>query len=153
MIDREARLVDLGDAGGTSIDGVRITETTLQDGVRFWLGAHTALKYLSADPRRLTTAEFLPQHRRQLEQTQALIAQADHNGQHRDNRHMIVQRKVARRPDGECPFEKIPQAGEHEPRPAQNAPDVLGAHRSAAGVPNIGSQARANQVIPCCEAT
>lgn len=31
----------------------------------------------------VTTAEFLPQHRRQLEQTQALIAQADHNGHQR----------------------------------------------------------------------
>jgi hypothetical protein len=31
----------------------------------------------------VTTAEFLPQHRRQLEQTQALIAQADSNNQHR----------------------------------------------------------------------
>ncbi|MGA5504963.1 tyrosine-type recombinase/integrase [Streptomyces umbrinus] len=31
----------------------------------------------------VTTAEFLPQHRHQLEQTQALIAQADHNGHQR----------------------------------------------------------------------
>jgi integrase len=31
----------------------------------------------------VTTAEFLPQHRRQLEQTQALIAQADSNGHQR----------------------------------------------------------------------
>ncbi|MEU3343002.1 site-specific integrase [Streptomyces sp. NPDC006668] len=31
----------------------------------------------------VTTAEFLPQHRRQLEQTQTLIAQADHNGHQR----------------------------------------------------------------------
>ncbi len=31
----------------------------------------------------VTTPEFLPQHRRQLEQTQALIAQADHNGHQR----------------------------------------------------------------------
>ena len=31
----------------------------------------------------VTTAEFLPQHRRQLEQTQALIAQGDSNNQHR----------------------------------------------------------------------
>ena len=48
VIDREARLVDLGTAAGTSIDGVRITETPLQNGTRFWLGQHTALKYLSA---------------------------------------------------------------------------------------------------------
>jgi hypothetical protein len=31
----------------------------------------------------VTTAEFLPQHRHQLEQTQALIAQADRNSQQR----------------------------------------------------------------------
>jgi len=31
----------------------------------------------------VTTPEFLPQHRRQLEQTQTLITQADHNGQQR----------------------------------------------------------------------
>ena len=31
----------------------------------------------------VTTPEFLPQHRRQLEQTQALIAQADRNGHQR----------------------------------------------------------------------
>ncbi|MDP9612926.1 hypothetical protein [Streptomyces demainii] len=31
----------------------------------------------------VTTAEFLPQHRHQLEQIQALIAQADHNGHQR----------------------------------------------------------------------
>ncbi|WP_067480433.1 tyrosine-type recombinase/integrase [Nocardia amamiensis] len=31
----------------------------------------------------VTTPEFLPQHRRQLEQTQALIAQADHSGHQR----------------------------------------------------------------------
>ncbi|WP_204011791.1 tyrosine-type recombinase/integrase [Virgisporangium aurantiacum] len=31
----------------------------------------------------VTTADFLPQHRGQLEQTQALIARADSNGQHR----------------------------------------------------------------------
>lgn len=31
----------------------------------------------------VTTAEFLPQHRRQLEQTRALIAQADHTGAQR----------------------------------------------------------------------
>ncbi len=48
LIDREARLLDLGSRTGTSIDGVRTTETTLQNGARFWLGQHTALKYLSA---------------------------------------------------------------------------------------------------------
>lgn len=31
----------------------------------------------------VTTPEFLPQHRRQLEQTQTLIAQANHNGHQR----------------------------------------------------------------------
>ncbi|MFE3638794.1 hypothetical protein [Streptomyces sp. NPDC059168] len=31
----------------------------------------------------VTTAEFLPQHRHQLEQTRALIAKADHNGHQR----------------------------------------------------------------------
>ena len=48
IIHREPRLVDLGTPAGTSIDGVRITETSLQNGARFWLGQHTALKYLSA---------------------------------------------------------------------------------------------------------
>jgi diguanylate cyclase (GGDEF)-like protein len=48
LIDGEARLRDLGCASGTSIDGVRISEATLQNGARFWLGQHTALKYLSA---------------------------------------------------------------------------------------------------------
>ncbi|MCU1679500.1 MAG: hypothetical protein JWQ81_239 [Amycolatopsis sp.] len=31
----------------------------------------------------VTTPELLPQHRRQLEQTQTLITQADHNGHQR----------------------------------------------------------------------
>jgi len=45
---REARLVDLGAPAGTTIDGSHITEASLRNGMRFWLGQHTALKFLAA---------------------------------------------------------------------------------------------------------
>jgi two-component system, cell cycle response regulator len=45
----DARLVDLGSANGTFVDGVRITEVRLQDGARFQLGAHTTVKLVYSD--------------------------------------------------------------------------------------------------------
>ena len=46
-----AVLADLGSANGTWIEGARISEHTVRDGVRFQLGAHTTLKFVhSEDP-------------------------------------------------------------------------------------------------------
>ncbi|HUK66987.1 MAG TPA: GGDEF domain-containing protein [Anaeromyxobacteraceae bacterium] len=43
------RLVDLGSANGTYVDGNRVKEILLQDGMRFQLGAHTTIKFVYSD--------------------------------------------------------------------------------------------------------
>ncbi len=47
--ESDARLVDLGSANGTFLDGVRVTDVHLQDGARFQLGAHTTIKFVYSD--------------------------------------------------------------------------------------------------------
>ena len=42
-------LADLGSANGTWIDGERVTEQAIRDGVRFQLGAHTTLKFVQSE--------------------------------------------------------------------------------------------------------
>jgi diguanylate cyclase (GGDEF)-like protein len=59
-----ARLVDAGSANGTWVNGARVSEITLHDGMRFQLGARTTLKYVRSDDleaeaqRRLTQGAF-----------------------------------------------------------------------------------------------
>ena len=45
----DARLVDAGSANGTWVDGARVTEAVLRDGMRFQLGAHTTVKFVHSD--------------------------------------------------------------------------------------------------------
>ncbi len=47
--DRGARLVDLGSANGTFVDGVRIREARLDDGARIAVGGATLLKFVWTD--------------------------------------------------------------------------------------------------------
>jgi two-component system cell cycle response regulator len=47
--DQGARLVDLGSANGTFVDGVRVTDARLADGARIALGGATVLKFLWTD--------------------------------------------------------------------------------------------------------
>ncbi len=47
--EQGARLVDLGSANGTFVDGVRVTEARLADGARIALGGATVLKFLWTD--------------------------------------------------------------------------------------------------------
>ncbi len=49
LLDAGARLVDLGSANGTFVDGQRISEAVLRDGARFQLGAHTTIKFVWSD--------------------------------------------------------------------------------------------------------
>ena len=49
LLEAEARLIDLGSANGTFVDGRRITEAVLRDGARFQLGAHTTIKFVWSD--------------------------------------------------------------------------------------------------------
>ena len=44
-----ARLVDLGSANGTYVDGKRVPEAFVVDGSRIQIGAHTTLKFIWAD--------------------------------------------------------------------------------------------------------
>ena len=47
--EQGARLLDLGSANGTFVDGVRVTESRLADGARIALGGATVLKFLWTD--------------------------------------------------------------------------------------------------------
>ena len=49
LLEAEARLIDLGSANGTFVDGRRIAEAVLRDGGRFQLGAHTTIKFVWSD--------------------------------------------------------------------------------------------------------
>jgi diguanylate cyclase (GGDEF)-like protein len=44
----DALLVDLGSRAGTFVNGVRVQEARLENGARFWVGQHTALKFVAA---------------------------------------------------------------------------------------------------------
>jgi diguanylate cyclase (GGDEF)-like protein len=44
-----ARLVDVGSANGTWVDGERVTSLELRDGSRFQVGAHTTIKFVYSD--------------------------------------------------------------------------------------------------------
>ncbi len=44
-----ARLVDLGSANGTYVDGARVPEAVVTDGTRLQMGAHTTFKFIWAD--------------------------------------------------------------------------------------------------------
>ncbi len=46
--DAGARLVDLGSASGTLVDGVRVGEARLRDGARFQLGPHLGFKLVTS---------------------------------------------------------------------------------------------------------
>jgi diguanylate cyclase (GGDEF)-like protein len=60
----EARLTDAGSANGTWVDGAKVQEHVLRDGMRFQLGAHTLVKFVASDgfeadlQRRLTRGAF-----------------------------------------------------------------------------------------------
>lgn len=60
----EARLTDAGSANGTWVEGARVEEVVLRDGMRFQLGAHTLVKFVASDApdaelqRRLTRGAF-----------------------------------------------------------------------------------------------
>src|SRR5690242_17379587 len=60
----EARLADAGSANGTWVDGAKVTEVVLRDGMRFQLGAHTLVKFVASDAleaelqRRLSRGSF-----------------------------------------------------------------------------------------------
>jgi diguanylate cyclase (GGDEF)-like protein len=45
----DARVVDVGSANGTWVDGGRVREAVLRDGARFQVGAHTTLKFVYSD--------------------------------------------------------------------------------------------------------
>jgi two-component system cell cycle response regulator len=47
--DATARLVDVGSANGTWVDGRRVEDATLADGTRFQVGAHTTVKFVHSD--------------------------------------------------------------------------------------------------------
>ncbi len=44
----DAQLVDRGSRAGTFVNGVRVAEARLENGARFWLGQHTALKFVAS---------------------------------------------------------------------------------------------------------
>jgi len=49
LLEEEARLIDLGSANGTFVDGQRVVEAVLRGRARFQLGAHTTLEFVWTD--------------------------------------------------------------------------------------------------------
>jgi two-component system, cell cycle response regulator len=47
--ENDGRLVDLGSANGTYVDGTRVQDILLTNGMRFQLGAHTTVKFVYSD--------------------------------------------------------------------------------------------------------
>jgi two-component system, cell cycle response regulator len=88
----DARLVDLGSANGTYVDGTRVTDIGLRDGMRFQLGAHTTVKFVYSDDmeadyqRKLAEGALLEpltglyNRRHFMERLTAEIAAADRHG-------------------------------------------------------------------------